>query len=277
MQHRESLHLSRGFAHSLCSSDGNDPTKPRFARPPTARSAPRSLSAAQAVLHQGYSPRQLDTKPPAPDCCNRDPPAHAANALSKEPDAELPVRLSDPAYGPLGRPPAGAGSGYRPPLDACVPSPVYVHRNLGSPLFGGLHRLTIQPHHARMRVASRLLAHSDREGIDNSLPDSALAQVTEIVIDGFVRRQIMRQGFPATTVAGAIKNRVEQFPARMDDFRSARIWSLRQQRFDLLPLFVGQITGVGFSGYHLSSIARYSFLNRDTLSTRRETWLYTSR
>ena len=68
----------------------------------------------------------------------------------------------------------------------------------------------------------------------------------EVVVDGLPRREVVGQKAPSTAAAYHVKNRVEDLAQAMQA-RSPFVFWERQERFEALPLFVGEIGQVGSS------------------------------
>src|SRR4051812_16124022 len=74
------------------------------------------------------------------------------------------------------------------------------------------------------------------------------------MIDSSPRWQIMRQQFPGTSTADCVEDGVQDFPSAVDGRASAR-FHRRDERFQVFPFGVGQVSVVRSAARHSCSSA----------------------
>jgi hypothetical protein len=112
-----------------------------------------------------------------------------------------------------------------------------------SPLLGGLHALRVQNCRWRLGLASGLPPHQGAQAVIDPLPDALQAPPAEIPVHGRPRRVLPRQIAPRETRAIEIEDGVKHEPHLRRPWPPS--WSgRRKQRFDTIPLSVGDVAGV---------------------------------
>jgi len=92
------------------------------------------------------------------------------------------------------------------------------------------------------------------EDIVNLLPSTISAKMSVVVMHCRPWRKVVRQHPPRASGSHQVQNTVDDLP-QVGSPRSPAGFSCWQQRFDQLPLFIRQITGVYF-GIHTSVIGQ---------------------
>src|SRR5512135_406616 len=112
--------------------------------------------------------------------------------------------------------------------------------------FRALDRLAVDVADARRRVAA--LGHADilAQGVRDPLPGAVVTPLREVVPDGALGQQVVREQFPLATGAGLVQEGVEHLPHVGLAWSPARLGG-RDQGLDDLPLLVGQVGLVGLS------------------------------
>jgi hypothetical protein len=75
-------------------------------------------------------------------------------------------------------------------------------------------RLTIDDRRARLYLATEATPHCFAQGGVDGLPHTQQPPQSEVVVDGFPLREVVRQPFPATAGFGHLEHGVQQSPAR---------------------------------------------------------------
>lgn len=260
-QYKLQLHSWCKIAHNPCSNAGNDPTRQRCVPRPSDLFGRQSRAWRVAATLPTDNQERFHTNEPGQASRSHDRHEWWSNVTSR---GGVAGQYDHRLYPKYWRPVSKLGwevPDYRPTIGVYDLSPVYVHRNLGRPLFSGLHRLAVQNHDTRMGLASRLLPYLHPKRVQNRHPDPALAQFALVIGHRLVWRKVVRQRCPTTSIPCPIKNRIEQFSPRMLHFRSASIAAFGQQWFDFCPFRVTQIRWISFSFFHPFILFGNLFLN----------------
>jgi hypothetical protein len=121
----------------------------------------------------------------------------------------------------------------------------------GVAAFGRFSRLAVENGRAGLRLAAGFLPHPWDHGRVYLLPSASLAPPPKVAIHRLPRRQIMRQGTPATAITLHAQDPVQNPAPRMDPRVSTRPFGLRasQVLLNQAPLVIVQIARVGLLGF----------------------------
>src|SRR5918996_1800676 len=86
-------------------------------------------------------------------------------------------------------------------------------------------------------------------------PGAIETPLTKIMIDNAIRRQIMREHTPGNASANDVANAVENLAFGIGS-GSAAGFCLRKQWLKNLPLFIIEVSGIGFSCFHTASLSQ---------------------
>src|SRR5512143_1809114 len=111
---------------------------------------------------------------------------------------------------------------------------------------GALDRLAVDIRDPRRRLASLGHAQLLPQGVGDPLPGAIVAPLREVVPDGALGQQVVRQQLPLATGAGLVQEGVEHLPHVGLAWSPARLGG-RDQGLDDLPLLVGQVGLVGLA------------------------------
>jgi hypothetical protein len=128
---------------------------------------------------------------------------------------------------------------------------------LGATRFGRLDGLTIEDAGTRRVLAIIKAADVNAEDVVDLLPEALIPPGVEVVGDGLPGGEIMWEHPPGTARAGEIEDGVDDLLAWVSAVSSGPAGGLplrREQVLDIVPLEVGQITGVSLSGAHIFMI-----------------------
>ena len=125
-----------------------------------------------------------------------------------------------------------------PPADQLAPVEAPRPADLGP-----LDRLAVDVADLRRRLPPLGLAGLRTQGIDDPLPGAVVAPLLEVVPDGALGQQVVRQQLPLAAGAGLVEQGVEHL-ADVGRARPAAGLGRRDQRLDDRPLGVGQV-GLG--------------------------------
>jgi hypothetical protein len=122
-----------------------------------------------------------------------------------------------------------------------------------SPHLRRLRRLAVNDCSRGLRGSSSSHPYLTTKRIVNSLPRSILLPPAKVTVDQLPLRKIMRKHSPLATGSVDIEDGVEDLTPRMLG-RQRRRLRCGDQRFQNLPLFVGEVGRVGFpsAGFHAS-------------------------
>src|SRR3954452_18839100 len=128
-----------------------------------------------------------------------------------------------------------------PPIDLLAPVVALLTTDLG-----GFDRLTVDVGDPGCRFAPRSHPDLGAQGIDHPLPSAVIAPLGEVVIDGALGQEVVRQHVPLAAGAGLIAEGVENL-AHVDFARPPAGLGRWDEGLENLPLSVGQIGRIGFT------------------------------
>lgn len=117
-----------------------------------------------------------------------------------------------------------------------------------APFFGGFQRLAVNDHRAGMGLPLGPQAHLLAQAVVDRLPHPLVGQLAKVCVHRLPGQKVVRQTTPTAPRAPHIQDGIEHLALRVLA-RSARALA-GQQRGDLFPFFVAQVTGVRFSLVH---------------------------
>lgn len=267
MRHKHRLRSLRWIARNLCLNADNVQAKQKCVLQPNDVAGRQNLYAwVQQALSIRLRLKPVDTNGLTLDYRNSCPHVSHSNVVSTANAVRPPFHRHDPECWRLAPARTAVNPSYPPTIAVCVLSNVCGRRNLERPLFRRLDTLAVHDDDTGFWLASGFHTHLLAQPLQYLLPHAASAQFTKVVVHRFVRWEVVRQRFPNTAIARHIQNRVQQLATTMFFLRAACIAPLRQQPCQLLPLCIAQITGIGFSFFHPSSLSRNFVFNSYALS-----------
>src|SRR2546421_547734 len=108
---------------------------------------------------------------------------------------------------------------------------------------GRLDRLAVDATGAGGLVSASGLTNGGPEGINDLLPGAVLLPGDEVIPDGTLGGQVVRQVVPLAAGTGLVEQRVDHF-AQIHGARPATRLGGRQQGLDQLPLSVRQVRSI---------------------------------
>jgi hypothetical protein len=111
--------------------------------------------------------------------------------------------------------------------------------------FGRLDRLAVDAPGAGAGLATVGDPHLLAQGVEDLLPGAVIPPLGEIVVDGALGREVVREHVPLAAAAVLVEDRVEHLPHL--DLTGPPHAVDGDQGLDDLPLLVGQVGGIGLT------------------------------